>query len=142
MRRARVVTVSIPFEHLPGYNAQIMGIRARREARHARQDERQRLREEKENARPLPDRIRGFRRRLASYLGTTTFLFGINAVTQGGTHHFWWAVFPALGMLMGVVSEAGNLWAAGARAKDVFGNQPRLQPGDAGASPPMPRCGR
>ncbi|MEO5904625.1 MAG: protein kinase, partial [Gemmatimonadaceae bacterium] len=102
------------FEGMPGYNAQMIGIRSRRDARAARHDEKQRLKEEKENAKPLPDRIRGFRRRLASYVGTTTFLFGINAVTQAGQHHFWWAVFPAMGMMMGIWGEAGNLWAAGA----------------------------
>jgi serine/threonine-protein kinase len=126
------------FEHLPGYNAQILGIRQRRAMREAFREQRQALKEQRENARPLPDRVRSFRRRLASYIGTTTFLFGINAATQGGGHHFWWAVFPALGMLMGVVSEAGNLWAAGARVKDVFGGQSRLPAGDPAAAPPMP----
>jgi serine/threonine protein kinase len=132
--RAQILT---GLENLQGYNA-MMGAGSFHEARRMRREERHRLKEERENSRPLPDRIRGFRRRLASYLGTTTFLFGINAVTQGGSHHFWWAVFPALGMLMGVVSEAGNLWAAGGRLKDVFGNQTRLEPGSAGAVPPMP----
>src|SRR4029079_3136358 len=84
--------------------------------------------EEKEAARPLPDRIRSFRRHIASYLGTTTFLFGINAVTQGGHHVFWWAAFPALGMMMGLVNEGGGLWAAGARLRDVFGGSAKLPP--------------
>ncbi len=127
------------FEHMPGYNAQIMGIRSRREARTARKDERRRLKDAREEAKPLPDRIRGFRRRLASYVGTTTFLFGINAVTQAGQHHFWWAVFPAMGMMMGIWGEAGNLWAAGARFRDVFGATlppPQPQPGLHGSQMP------
>lgn len=127
------------FEHMPGYNAQLMGIRSRREARAARKDERQRLKDAREEAKPLPDRIRGFRRRLASYVGTTTFLFGINAVTQAGQHHFWWAVFPAMGMMMSIWGEAGNLWAAGARFRDVFGGTlppPQPQPGLQGAQMP------
>jgi serine/threonine-protein kinase len=108
-------------DHFPVSNAQILGIRSLREARYLRRGERERLREERENAKPLPDRIRGFRRQLASYLGTTTFLFGINAVTQNGGHHFWWAVFPAMGMAMGMFSQIGGLWAAGARVGDIFG---------------------
>ncbi len=126
-------------ENLQGYNA-MMGGGSFRESRQMRREERSRLREERENARPLSDRIRTFRRRLFSYVGTTTFLFGINAATQGGGgHHFWWAVFPALGMLMGVMSEAGNLWAAGGRLGDVFGNRGRLNAGpDAGSGAAMP----
>ncbi|HUQ48449.1 MAG TPA: protein kinase [Gemmatimonadaceae bacterium] len=92
-------------------------------------EERQWLREERENARPLPDRIGRFRRHLASYVGTTTFLFFINMATQQGSPHFWWAVFPALGMMMGLSREAGNLWAAGARLSDVFGNKGPLPVG-------------
>ncbi len=124
-------------ESLQGYNAGLLSAGSFHEARRLRREERHRLREERESARPLPDRIRTFRRRIVSYLGTTTFLFGINAATQGGAHHFWWAVFPAMGMMLGVMSEAGNLWAAGARARDIFGSQKKL-PDPAGASPPMP----
>jgi hypothetical protein len=97
--------------------------------------------EEKEASRPLPDRIRSFRRHIASYLGTTTFLFGINAVTQGGHHVFWWAAFPALGMMMGLVNEGGGLWAAGARLRDVFGGSaklPPLEPAAKSISPTAP----
>ena len=116
------------FEGSPDFNAKMLAIRSRRESRRQRHDEREnrkeereKLKEELENAKPLPDRIRGFRRQFASYLGTTTFLFGINAVTQNGGHHFWWAVFPAMGMAMGMFSQIGGLWAAGARVGDIFG---------------------
>ncbi len=126
------------FEHLPGYNAQIMGIRTRQEARRMRREYRERQKEETENAKPLPDRIRSFRRQLASYIGTSTFLFGINAVTQQGQHHFWWAFFPAMGMAMGLFSQAGGLWAAGARMKDVFGGG--LPPGSPSPRP-LPAAG-
>jgi serine/threonine-protein kinase len=74
--------------------------------------------------RPLPDRIRSFRQRLVSYAGTSVFLFGINAVTSGPGHHFWWAIFPVLGMGLGVVTAGGKLWADGARLRDVFGTLP------------------
>ena len=105
------------FEPVPGFAARMEARAARHRARMERHDEKERRKE----AKPLPDRIRSFRRHLVSYLGTTTFLFGINAVTAG-PDPFWWAIFPALGMMMGLVNEGGALWAAGARIKDVFGN--------------------
>ncbi len=108
------------FANMAG-NAELMEIRTRHEARRLRKELREQRKEEKENAKPLPDRIRSFRRQLASYIGTSTFLFGINAVTQQGQHHFWWAFFPAMGMAMGLWSQIGGLWASGARMKDVFG---------------------
>ena len=106
--------------------------------RQKRHEDKLRRREAKENARPLPDRIRVFRRHLASYVGTTLFLFGINAATNPD---FWWAIFPAMGMMMGLVNEGGAVWAAGARLSDVFGgSKPLPAPGEnaplpAGAAP-------
>ena len=114
------------FEPLPGFNARMEARAARQRARAKRHEEKERRNE----AKPLPDRIRGFRRHLASYIGTTTFLFGINAIT-GGPDPFWWAFFPALGMMMGLANEGGSLWAAGARLKDVFGNSSQLRSPDA-----------
>jgi hypothetical protein len=105
------------FEPVPGFSARMEARAAKHRARMERHEEKERRRESK----PLPDRIRSFRRHLASYFGTTTFLFGINAVT-GGPDPFWWAFFPALGMMMGLVNEGGALWAAGARIRDVFSN--------------------
>jgi serine/threonine-protein kinase len=90
---------------------------ARKEARRA-----------KRRDRPLPDRIRAFRQQLVSYVGTSVFLFGINAVTAGHGHHFWWAIFPVLGMGLGVVKSGGSLWANGARLRDVFGTLPAIVP--------------
>lgn len=124
-------------ENLQGYNA-MMRAGSFHESRRMRREERHRLKEERENAKPLADRIQSFRRRLFSFAGTTTFLFGINAATQQGTHHFWWAVFPALGMLMGVMGQAGNLWAAGARMSDVFGRGRPAGDPELGSAPRMP----
>jgi serine/threonine-protein kinase len=89
-------------------------------ARHQRRLEKRRWKDERENSRPLPDRIRSFRKHFVSYIGSSLFLFGVNAVTTGG-HGFWWAIFPAMGMGMGLMTEGGSLWAAGARIRDVFG---------------------
>lgn len=86
--------------------------------------------------RPLPDRIRSFRRKLVSYAGTSVFLFGINAMTGGASHHFWWAVFPVLGMGLGLVRSGGRLWADGARLSDIFGTSSRALPAQTPALEP------
>lgn len=142
----RMPTLTAPFapmaptapmwEPIPGFNARMAARQARWDAHEARNEAKRAAAE----AKPLPERISRFRRRLASYLGTTTFLFGINAVT-GGPHHFWWAIFPALGMMMGLVSEGGSLWASGARLGDVFGSSKKLpstEPAPALAEPQQP----
>ena len=120
---------------IPGFNEAFTAKMARRHAKYAdrqrRFDEKRQIKEAKENSRPLSDRIRAFRRHLVSYVGTTAFLFGVNAVTS---HQFWWAIFPAMGMMMGLLNEGGALWAAGARLSDVFGNTKPLPPGDANAA--------
>ncbi len=113
------------WEPIPGFNSRMAARQAKFEARAARHQEKRLAREMKDVARPLPDRIRAFRRHLVSYIGTTTFLFGINAVTS---HQFWWAIFPAMGMMMGLMNEGGALWAAGARLSDVFGSSKPLPP--------------
>ena len=115
------------FEPVPGLQARMEARAAKHQARMQRHEDKQRLKESK----PLPDRIRSFRRDLVSYVGTTTFLFGINAVTAG-PDPFWWAFFPALGMMMGLMNKGGSLWAAGARFKDVFGASKQLP--DTGVS--------
>lgn len=121
-------------EPLPGFNSRIAARQKKYMARQARFEEKRLVKEMKENSRPLPDRIRHFRRHLVSYIGTTTFLFGVNAVTS---HQFWWAIFPAMGMMMGLMNEGGALWAAGARLSDVFGNTKSL-PSPTPENPPLP----
>ncbi|HMA19910.1 MAG TPA: protein kinase, partial [Gemmatimonadaceae bacterium] len=106
---------------------QIVGARVQsrmafHEVRRLRREARAQQKEILENSRPLSDRVRSFRRHIVRYMGTTAFLFGINAVTSGGAHHFWWAAFPALGMMLGLINEGGSLWAAGAKLRDVFGS--------------------
>ena len=129
------------FEPLPMMSPKWVTPRAKYLERKQEKEERARRREAKENARPLPDRIRSFRRHFASYVGTTTFLFGINAATNPD---FWWAIFPAMGMMMGLVNEGGGLWAAGARLSDVFGGSKPLPAAGEGAqltAPPAAASG-
>jgi serine/threonine protein kinase len=114
-----------------GIVAKLDDARDRIERREARRAAR---REGKGRDKPLPDRIRSFRQQLVSYVGTSAFLFGINAVTSGHGHTFWWAIFPVLGMGLGVVKSGGKLWADGARLKDVFGTVP---PSPAPAAPAL-----
>ena len=126
--RLRNAMIAPPgLQPIPGWGSRMGGRAGRYELRQFKRQAKLQ-KEEKESSRPLPDRIRSFRRHIASYVGTTTFLFGINAVTQGGHHVFWWAAFPALGMMMGLVNEGGGLWAAGARLRDVFGGSAKLPP--------------
>jgi hypothetical protein len=113
-----------------GIVAKLGRAQQRMEEREARRAVR---REAKARNAPLPDRIRSFRQQLVSYAGTSVFLFGINAMTGGHGHHFWWAVFPVLGMGLGVVKSGGKLWADGVRMRDVFGTLP---PGGGSAHPP------
>jgi serine/threonine-protein kinase len=108
-----------PFERYPDWYGGRNARAAIRDARRLRHEEKERRKVEKENAVPLPDRIRSFRRHLASSVGTVGFLFAVNAATN---HHFWWAVFPAMAMTMGLMNRGGALWAAGARFSDVFGS--------------------
>jgi serine/threonine-protein kinase len=124
---ATAVAAPMPtmWEPIPGYNARMAARRARWDA-HERANL---IKEEIEHSQPLPDRIRRFRLRVSIYLATTTFLFGINAATSG-PHHFWWAIFPALGMMMGVMKEGGRLWASGARLSNVFGANVQLPPAE------------
>jgi hypothetical protein len=88
---------------------------SRRESRSARR------RERGEVGRPLSARIRGFRANAAGYVATTALLFGINALTSP---EFWWAVFPALGMLVGLAQRAGGLWGDGVRPEEMIAGSP------------------
>ena len=127
---AKLLAAEKAREALAGKHGRLATRRERRAAR-------KRAKEEAEEARPLPERVRRFRRQFASYVATSLFLFGINAATGGGSEHtFWWAIFPALGMALGLAREGGRLWASGARFRDVFGGQPPSLP-SAGA-PPLP----
>jgi serine/threonine-protein kinase len=71
---------------------------------------------------PVEDKIRRFRRKLAGYGTTMAVLTLINAVF---TPNFPWALFPAIGMGIGLIGRAASLWADGVRWSQVFGREAR-----------------
>jgi serine/threonine-protein kinase len=70
----------------------------------------------------LTDRIRTFRRRTASSALTVGMLAAINMAVSP---EFWWFLFPAIGMSIGLMRRGSSLWADGIRFKDVFGAEAR-----------------
>ena len=63
-------------------------------------------------------RIAGFRRALAGYAGITFMLFVINIMTSGGDPP--WFLFPALGMMVGLLFKLGALWGDGVTLKQAL----------------------
>jgi serine/threonine protein kinase len=111
-------------------------LESRMTSRRQRRDAR---RKKKDEERSPAERLRGFRELLAGYVATSLFLLGINYMTGDG---FWWAVFPILGMGLGVAKGLGRLWAAGVPLTSVFtGTLPAglgvvaLHAGDSPAAP-------
>src|SRR5262249_16429801 len=72
---------------------------ARIETKMATRQARHEARRKKEQEHTPAERLRSVRRQLVSYAGTSLFLLGINYMTGTG---FWWAIFPILGMGMGL----------------------------------------
>ncbi len=81
--------------------------------------------------RPIEERVAAFRRRLVGNLSTLLFLFGINMLTSP---EFWWWLFPALGIGIGLVHRWSNLWADGATLKHLFRRGRPEAPAALGAS--------
>jgi len=71
---------------------------------------------------PVEEKIRRFRRKLAGYGTTIAVLTAINVVF---TPFFPWAIFPAIGMGIGLIGRAASLWADGIRLRQVFGPEAR-----------------
>jgi len=65
----------------------------------------------------VEDRIASFRRKLASYVGTSLLLVGINLAV---TPHFPWFIFPVIGMGIGLLSQLGSFWGDSIPMKRVF----------------------
>ncbi len=70
----------------------------------------------------LTERIRSFRRRTASSALTVGMLASINLAISP---EFWWFLFPAAGMMIGLMHRGAALWADGLRFKDIFGAEAR-----------------
>ena len=109
--------------------------RAGKAERRAQKRRDRELAEERENAAPIAERIRSFRKRMAAGIGTVAFMWGINWATGGG---FWWAIFPTIGVVMDLGRKFGNLWSDGVRISDIFANPRALEPAalSVGAAPP------
>ncbi|HEX2780405.1 MAG TPA: protein kinase [Gemmatimonadaceae bacterium] len=88
------------------------------ESRAARRAAKHRARQAEIDALPREEKVKRFRRQLAGYVGTSLLLAGINIATSPDT---FWAIFPILGMGVGVFKAIGNLWADGVRMREVFG---------------------
>ena len=104
-----------------------------------RRERREARRKAKDEERSLPGRLRGLRRRLATYVPTSLFLLGVNYMTGD---RFWWAIFPILGMGLEVAMGLGRLWGDGVPLKSVFTGVlpprlgvPALAAGDSLAAP-------
>jgi serine/threonine protein kinase len=63
-------------------------------------------------------RIARFRRSLAGYSGISAMLFGINIATSGGDPP--WFIFPAMGMMVGLLYQLGALWGDGVTLKQAL----------------------
>ena len=63
-------------------------------------------------------KISKFRRKFLGYLGITFMLFVMNILTTGGDPP--WFIFPALGMMIGLLFQLGSLWGDGVKLRDVF----------------------
>jgi serine/threonine protein kinase len=77
---------------------------------------------------PVEARIARFRRALAGNLATMLMLAGINIVTMP---RFPWAIFPILGMSVGLMRQLGGLWGDGVSMKQIF-----FAPPSSSARPP------
>ena len=71
---------------------------------------------------PVAEKIKRFRRRSASSAITVGMLAAINVAFSP---QFFWFLFPAAGMTIGLLHRAAALWADGVRFKDVFGTAAR-----------------
>ena len=66
---------------------------------------------------PVEQRIARFRRSLATNSATMVMLAGINIATSP---RFFWAIFPILGMSVGLVRQLGSLWGDGVPLRQVL----------------------
>jgi len=105
-------------------------------SRKERRQLRKEYRRDRLNAMPLEYRVARFRRSLISSLPTVAFLGAINYFASP---HFPWVIFPAFGILGGVLSQWATLWSEGVTLKQMFGAgalKPQRAVAPAAAPPP------
>src|SRR5204863_803618 len=74
---------------------------------------------------PVEQRIARFRRSLAGNSATMVMLAGINIMTSP---RFFWAIFPILGMSVGLVRQLGSLWGDGVPLRQILFGPNRPSP--------------
>ena len=89
---------------------------------------------EYDSTRTVDERLASFRRRAIGSLGTVASLAVVNVVTSP---HFFWFLIPSAFMTLGVLSQAGKLWADGVPLGRLFTRGDAALPagGRAGALP-------
>jgi serine/threonine-protein kinase len=87
---------------------------------------------------PVEARIARFRRALAGNLATMVMLAGINIVTMP---RFPWAIFPILGMSVGLMRQLGGLWGDGVSMKQIFFAPPSSNPRQPAIGAGAPQSG-
>ena len=70
-----------------------------------------------ETTRPVEERITSFRRKSIGAMGTVASLAVVNLVTNP---HFFWFLIPGAFLTLGVLSQAGKLWADGVPLSRLF----------------------
>ena len=96
------------------------------ELRRAQRDVRRAGRE----PRSVAEEIAHFHRHL---IGSGTGILACWAVNVAATPHFFWAIFPTIGMGIGLVGHGAGLWTRGVSLRQLFSRQQLVPDGDAPA---------
>lgn len=85
----------------------------------------------------IEDRIRRVQRQIVGGVGTLMFLSVINAMTSP---HFPWVIFPAIGIVGGMMARVTSLWMDGVSPRRLLQGQSRSEPGASSAGAPPVRA--
>lgn len=94
--------------------------------------ERKALRAKERDAAPIQEQISAFHRHLIGSGSGIVTCWAINLTTS----EFLWAIFPTIGMGVGLLGHAGRLWAKGVSVQRLF-SRPSLSEVGAGAVPAL-----